>query len=118
MHSDCIIWTGEVNNNGYGPHREVYKKHYGVLDPNLDVMHKCDVKRCINPLHLEQGTHSRNQRDARDRGLTPTKLDAIMVDEIRRRYKEENITQTKLAIEYNVTRQTINHVVNHITWRN
>lgn len=27
-------------------------------------LHKCDVKLCVNPGHLEHGTHSKNLKDA------------------------------------------------------
>ncbi len=53
-------------------HRIAYCKHNGIhpedLDKDLVVRHKCDNARCINPLHLEVGTHADNMQDVVDRG--------------------------------------------------
>ena len=43
-------------------------------------------------------------------------LDWGKVDQIRSRYAEGGITQKQLGIEYGVTRQTIDRVLNNRTW--
>jgi hypothetical protein len=82
--NDCWLWTASVNSKGYGSFAiEVKKtalahkvswavsKNNGVFsDPKHPIMHSCDVKRCVNPNHLEIGTALQNNRDARSRGLT------------------------------------------------
>jgi hypothetical protein len=35
-------------------------------------LHTCDVKRCVNPAHLYEGTAKRNALDAVERGRTTT----------------------------------------------
>lgn len=42
----------------------------GVLDPELEIMHKCNNRGCYNPKHLEQGTHYENMQ-AMDYGSRP-----------------------------------------------
>ena len=125
----CWLWTGEVNGAGYGwvyrpefpkgigVHRLSYLLNKGSLEPGMDVMHECDKKLCFNPKCLTLGTRSKNQRDARDRGLTSIKLSVTIAEEIRKRYRKGNISQSDLAREYKVTRQTIFQVVNNITWK-
>nr|DAP74224.1 MAG TPA: homing endonuclease [Caudoviricetes sp.] len=53
-------------------HRVVYCKFHGIhpedLPDDLVIRHKCDNARCINPLHLEVGTHAENMRDMAERG--------------------------------------------------
>lgn len=52
-------------------HRWAYCKDKGLhLDAivGLDVMHTCNNARCINPAHLEVGSHSQNQKDAQENG--------------------------------------------------
>lgn len=47
-------------------HRKVHYEATGEL-PEV-VRHKCDNPRCINPEHLEGGTHTDNMRDCKERG--------------------------------------------------
>jgi DNA-binding transcriptional regulator YiaG len=69
----CLIWTGAVNSRGYASmgaygkvmqgHRLAHLLFYGHLhDGPLD--HVCTVKRCVNPLHVEQVTTAENNRRA------------------------------------------------------
>lgn len=71
----CWLWTGAVA-SGYGTigeggkygrqlnaHRVSYELTYGKFDPKLYVLHKCDVKLCINPEHLFLGTQQENVDD-------------------------------------------------------
>lgn len=70
MDSPCEIWPRALEKTGYGrkredgvlwmAHRWAYWKHYGYIDETLVVHHKCFVRACVNPLHLEQITRSEN----------------------------------------------------------
>lgn len=80
---DCWLWTATVTSKGYGSFAVAPKKtatahkvawalakNNGVMsDPKDHIMHSCDVKRCVNPGHLELGTAAQNNRDAIDRGV-------------------------------------------------
>ena len=76
----CWPWTGAENGCGYGmaqwnkqkrkAHRVVYELVNGQLDPDLDVLHRCDNPPCCNPAHLRAGTHDDNMRDRDERGRT------------------------------------------------
>jgi hypothetical protein len=44
-------------------HRYIYEQCFGVLDNSLVVMHTCDVRDCINPEHLKEGTPLDNFND-------------------------------------------------------
>lgn len=50
-------------------HRHVYEECFGDIPEGMFICHKCDNKKCINPEHLEVGTHEKNVQDAVDRGL-------------------------------------------------
>lgn len=74
----CWLWSGKEMHAGYGifsvgeyklAHRVAWMLHYGEIPPGLYVCHKCDVKSCVNPEHLELGTPLKNTRDAISRGL-------------------------------------------------
>ena len=82
--SGCWLWTGSLLNSGYGlfrmnssgyresAHRASYILHKGAIPDGLHVLHRCDVKSCINPAHLYAGTPKQNAEDAirRHRYLT------------------------------------------------
>lgn len=81
---ECWLWLASANSRGYGSfayeknniqsaHKiswAMAKNKNKMSDPSMHVMHTCDVKRCVNPKHLELGTPKQNQNDALKRGLT------------------------------------------------
>lgn len=52
-----------INNKNVRLHRHMYELTYGKIGDNLVVMHKCDNPSCMNPEHLELGTHKENMED-------------------------------------------------------
>ena len=73
----CWLWTGSRDTSGYGlfrrngklakAHRLSYSLDRGY-DPWLLVLHRCDVRACVNPAHLFQGTALANARDRSAKG--------------------------------------------------
>lgn len=76
--SECVIWDGNVNKNGYGriwveengggralryAHRVAWEATYYPIPEGMTVDHLCVVNpACVNPKHLEIVTRSENQR--------------------------------------------------------
>lgn len=69
--SKCWLWTGKINDYGYGylknrtvfgrmVHRVVYQLVFGVVPKRMHVDHLCRVKICCNPLHGEPVTPREN----------------------------------------------------------
>lgn len=68
----CIIFTGNLNNCGYGRiwnnetkrlvlvHRAVYENTFGPIPSGLECNHICRQPSCINILHLELVSHRQN----------------------------------------------------------
>lgn len=72
---DCWLWTGSLNNHGYGTfgsgelsHRISWVFAYGTIPVGLFVLHHCDNPLCIRPEHLFLGTQSDNVRDMLAKG--------------------------------------------------
>ena len=74
--TECWLWPDdELNNSGYGQldarryksrkrflaHKLSYELFVGPVPRGFQVMHSCDVKRCVNPNHLELGTQLDNE---------------------------------------------------------
>jgi hypothetical protein len=126
LDTPCMVWTGCVTHCGYGhvyikrkvkkSHRVAYEAVYGVVEPPLCCLHKCDVRRCCNPLHLYAGTNKQNTQDASRRGRLAKntwkapatgKLTKQDKQTIRELYKTAKYRQLDLAIQYGVTEKTI-----------
>ena len=74
---DCWLWTGYIGKNGYGrfkankdigAHRFAYQLLKGPIPAGLFVLHRCDVRHCVNPEHLFLGTQRDNILDAQSKG--------------------------------------------------
>ena len=73
----CWLWRGNTRPSGYGvftirgkqvpAHRYGYMLAHGALDPDLHVLHACDVPGCVNGKHLRAGTAADNAQDRIDR---------------------------------------------------
>ena len=133
MDSECWEWQGGYSSNGYGSlylgtidckyvqalvHQLSYRIFKGEIG-DFHVLHKCDNKRCCNPLHLFLGTHLDNIQDRQNKGRTlrgwnqpmATLLDSE-VDSIRQLYSTGEYSQRKLAKKFNVHQATVSKIVN------
>jgi hypothetical protein len=74
---DCWLWQGTIDHYGYGTlsirghpykaHRLSYLLAHRTLPGDKFVLHSCDVRHCVNPAHLELGTHNDNLEHMRVR---------------------------------------------------
>ena len=104
-------------------HRRAWSLHNDCDPDQLNVLHRCDVRRCGNLAHLFLGTQRTNTLDAwmkkRPIATAPgvdhplAKLNDDAVREIRS--KVENTSA--LAAKYGVDKATIRRVLRGQTWR-
>lgn len=146
--SGCWLWTAQVNEDGYGRFRITSDWQSGAHIAawwlfrgerrDLSVLHKCDVRPCVNPDHLYLGTQKDNVRDAIVRGRWKffyrasgedhwmrkkpelvargeraghAKLTNVQAGEIRQRYAAGGISQAALGQEYGVHQFAICRIV-------
>ena len=67
---ECLIWTGTLNDEGYGnwfhngkqvkAHRFAWERVNGVIPRNKVMDHICHTPACVNPKHLRLATRAQN----------------------------------------------------------
>lgn len=129
----CWIWTGAEGDRGYGiaydgyksegAHRLSYKHYYDTdLPKGCSVLHKCNKKLCINPIHLYLGDQAQNVKDAKRDGLfkphPSRKLTSNEADLVRYLYSTEEYSTYKLSELFNVNRCVIRNIVERGLYKN
>lgn len=129
----CWLWLGYIDKDGYGQlsvndrsqraHRMSWEAHVGPIPTDMQVLHTCDVRACINPNHLFLGTNVDNMIDRNSKGRAAAGerhgqrvLTESDVRTIRRRFRHGE-TQTAIAKAYGVDQTTVSRVVLGRTWR-
>ena len=132
----CWNWKGFIykRGGGYGgfklenkhvkAHRYSFFLHNGYIDEKLMILHKCDNRLCVNPDHLQLGTHKENMldmtnknRQAKGEKCALSKLNEEQVIEIK--FELKNYYRGicyDLADKYNVNYMTIYHIYRNKTW--
>jgi predicted XRE-type DNA-binding protein len=131
----CWLWTGCKTKKGYGcftprrsyslsVHRFAWYLLKGDIPDGLSVLHKCDVRNCVNPDHLYLGTQKQNVQDRVNRKRSAigekagrAKLKTNEVIQIRELYSTGKYTQWDLSDLFGVERSVISRVTASKTWR-
>lgn len=133
----CWMWRGWVNAGGYGrlpvalghilAHRASWLLANGAIPDGLYVLHRCDVRRCVNPAHLFLGTLQENNADMRAKGRErhPTigekhpaaKLTERDVHVIREAFFGAGMSGSQIARRLGLAPVTINRIVTGRGWR-
>ena len=97
---------------------------YGLIPDGLCVLHRCDVKSCVNPAHLWLGTALDNaeDRDRKGRRSPPrgemngrVKLTAVKVEEIRA-LNAIGFSQAELSKRFGVSDFAVFSIVHRRSW--
>ena len=132
--SGCWEWTAKLYSNGYGclmhnhryvlAHRVAWELFVGPIPDGLQVCHRCDNRRCVNPKHLFIGTQRANMRDMVSKGRDRpsrgeanqrAKLSDEDVRAIRRRARTGEM-QSDIAGAYGVSRKQVSVIVSRKQW--
>lgn len=138
----CHLWTGS-RGEGYGrifcggrlegAHRVAWAIAHGPIPEGPGhhgtcVLHRCDVRACVNPAHLFLGSVADNNRDMAGKGrlvLAPpmpgerngrAKLTGADVAEIRRRVAAGE-ARASLGKEFGVSGWQVTRIVSGTRWR-
>ena len=112
----CILWKGATYDNGYGlfniegknwrTHRLAYTLANGDIPEGALIGHKCDVRLCCNPEHLEAITHIENMRQMAERGRAKKEYKRVE-HSLRVRIANSPKTIKALALEYDLDTRTV-----------
>ena len=105
-------------------HRISWEIHYGKIPEGMKVLHKYDVRKCVNPSHLFLGDSQANMDDMVAKGRSSRgeahphrKLNESDVRRIRRLYKTGKYSQEALARIYGMNQTGIGFVIRRVTWK-
>lgn len=124
----CLIWTGAKCSSGYGnvrhsgpviaTHRLVWILTHGNIPNGMCVLHRCDVRACLNIEHLFLGTVVDNNHDRHQKGRYKdrSKLTPELVKTIRSEYNG-SISMKKLGRKYGVTAPTVYRALRRQLWK-
>jgi hypothetical protein len=137
--SGCWLWDGDVEGGGYGvfflrkekidgvwkkirikAHRVSWELHRGEVPDGLMVCHSCDVRLCVNPVHLFIGTAADNSADMVFKDRAPRgerQGSSKLTAEVVRSIMGSTETSEVLADRFGVTFQTISNIRRGLTWR-
>ena len=126
--SGCWLWEANTNAGGYGTigykgkivkaHRLSYILHNGDIPDGLHVLHKCDVRCCVNPDHLFVGTHLDNMRDCSKKGRKSKKPVNVGESNARCKLTDDQVSEIRASSEnykaiagrYDVNPSTISRI--------
>lgn len=130
--SGCWLWISCYKKKGYGylrtefgsflAHRLSYILYKSYIPGKLQVLHKCDVRCCVNPEHLFLGTNIDNvndkvskNRQARGDILAMSKR-KLTLDQVLR-IRQDGRTQRLIAKDYGVSQNAVYAIKNRLTWK-
>lgn len=136
LNGGCWLFSGCLNHSGYGSigdgngevvgaHRLSWDIFIDRIPYGMQVLHRCDVRACVNPSHLWLGKTIDNvrDRDAKGRGNQPKgekhPFHILTEDQVReiRSFPASGRYKPILASKYGVCEGTIKGIRSRISWK-
>ncbi len=130
----CWLWQKRKDEDGYGSvrvassnlkaHRISYELHVGPVPKGSCVLHRCDVRACVNPEHLWLGTDEDNAKDRDEKKRQAigsrngrAKLTESDVLKIRRLLLTGKVSPTDLSPIFGVSKAVVEDISRGKTWK-
>lgn len=127
----CLEWTRHIDRRGYGTlkhkqkhrfaHRMMWEYKFGPIPEGMNICHKCDNPKCLNPNHLFVGTTQDNVSDKMVKGrFKPVtgerngcaKLTADQIEAIRLDPRPQHV----IAKDYGISQSNVSLIKQGKTW--
>lgn len=139
--SGCMIWLGASTPGGYGivwdgkkspagnnvpdgAHRVSFQTSNGAMPESAHVLHRCDVRCCVNPDHLFLGNQDANMKDMAAKGRSclgsrhgKAKMNESDVVRLRSEYRFHRITAADLAKKSGFGKGAVAAAIRGTTWK-
>ena len=132
LETECLVWGKGLDSEGYGfvsvqgiktrAHRVAWQLKCGT-EPEGQLNHKCHVRKCVNPDHLEVAPQASTMKDMVNAGRSAkgthhagTRLTEADVLEARR-LRREGWPFSRLSEKYQVGISTLAHAVTGRNWK-
>lgn len=131
--NECWNWVAALNKDGYGQFncgldsgysfkapRISWKLHFGEIPQGLNVLHRCDNRKCVNPNHLFLGTHQDNMDDKVFKGRQlkgESHRMAKLTDSQVLLIRSDSRPLKDVALDYGVSKGLISYIRNKKIWR-
>jgi hypothetical protein len=117
----CWLWQASTRRDGYGQfrlngkmiaaHRLSYTLLIGPIPKDMQVLHSCDVRHCVNPAHFFLGDNAANIQDRMKKGrYQKTTLCPNQKQKIKYLRAELNTTEAELAERFKISRTSIRRI--------
>lgn len=129
--SGCYLWLSSLVPGGYGTlsyqgtpyysHHAAWMAAKGSIPTGRWVLHKCDMRCCVNPDHLYLGDAQDNSDDRMNRGRHVKAMGersgkSKLTDEDIINIRADTRSQRAIAADYGVSHTNIGHVKRGETW--
>ena len=101
-------------------HRVIGERMVDGHDANLEILHKCDNHKCINPKHMRYGTHADNMRDMSTKfrgGFGERAGNAVLTDALVYWIRKCGLDEKEISELVGCTSRNIRFVLQGKTWR-
>ena len=113
----CWIWQRSIRESGYGrlgndnAHRAMYQRLVGEVPSDMHVDHKCKVRACVNPDHMEVVTQQVNIQRGR--------LAKLCEEDVRKiKAMRGSMSQKKIGEIFGVGQDEISRILSGKRWSN
>lgn len=133
LKTKCWLWTGALNEKGYGKaagnqraHRVSFAEAHGEIPAGKCVLHHCDVRNCVNNEgHLFLGTPADNTADMMQKGRHYSGIRPRGEGHHAAKLKAEQVLAIRVAVgrhqdiaaDYGVSKSTVRQIKARLLWR-